>query len=296
MCANFKIDKPKYSIMKNIIILFLLSSFVSYAQEDLLNELDEGVKVDSTVSSTFKGLKIINIESTKLAAKRDLYFIIAHRFGSIKGGFDELFGLDQSTIRFSFIYGLTDKLNFGVSRSSYNKMYDLTIKYKLIEQKKLGFPFDIVGFNSIAINSAIDSDFSSDFKFKHRLIYLSELLISRKINQKLSLQISPIIVHENYVQNDEQENTQFVIGAGGRYKLSKFVTFNLDYAYHTNRASNSVFKNPLSVGFDIETGGHVFQVHFTNAQPMYDAGFLTDAKGDWSKGNFFFGFNLSRVF
>lgn len=166
----------------------------------------------------------------------------------------------------------------------------------MLQQKENGSPFTIVGFNSLAINTAIDNDHFTNFEFKHRLIYLSELLISRKINDKMSLQITPIVFHENYVKNTGQENTQYALGSGGRYKISKFVTFNVDYAYHLNRANNSPFNNPLSIGFDIETGGHVFQVHLTNSQPMYDAGFLTNATGDWSKGDFFFGFNLSRVF
>ena len=282
--------------MKKITLLLFFVSIISYSQDDLLDELDAQVKIDSSVTSAFKALKIVNIESTKLAAKNDFYFVIAHRFGSVKGGFKELFGLDQSTIRFSFIYGVSDKLNFGISRSSFNKTYDFTTKYKLVQQKDNGFPFTIVGFNSLAINTGIDSDNYTSFEFKHRLTYLSEILISRKINQNVSLQISPIVFHENYVQNISQENTQFAIGGGGRYKLSKFVTLNLDYAYHLNRADNSFYNNPLSLGFDIETGGHVFQVHFTNSQPMYDAGFLTNTTGDWSDGDFFFGFNLSRVF
>ena len=281
---------------KYLFIVFLIISFVSYSQDDLLNELEADVKIDSSVISTFKGLKIVNLESTKLVAKRDFYFIIAHRFGSVKGGLKELFGLDQSTIRFSFIFGITNWLNLGVSRSSFNKTYDFTAKYRLFKQEKNGLPFTIVGFNSIAVNSAISSANFSSFEFKHRLIYLSELLISRKINENISVQLTPIVFHENYVQNIDQKNTQFALGGGGRYKISNYVTFNVDYAYHFNRASSSSFSNPLSVGFDIETGGHVFQVHFTNAQPMYDAGFLTNATGNWSKSDFFFGFNISRVF
>jgi len=279
-----------------LLCLFLLGSLNLWSQDDLLSELNSDVKIDSTVTSSFKGLKIVNLESTKLVSKSDFYFVIAHRFGSVKGGIKELFGIDQSTIRFSFIFGVSDRLNLGVSRSSFNKMYDFTVKYKLLNQKKNGFPFTVVGFNSFAINSAVDSGNFSKFEFKHRLVYLSELLISRKVNEKFSIQITPILFHENYVKNVNQKNTQYAIGGGGRYKLSKFVTFNMDYAYHLNRVNNSPFNNPLSVGFDIETGGHVFQVHFTNAQPMYDAGFMTDATGDWSKGDFFFGFNLSRVF
>jgi len=281
---------------KLLLIIALFISFIGYTQNDLLDELNTDVKIDSSVTSAFKGLKIVNLESTKLASKGDFYFIIAHRFGSVKGGVKELFGLDQSTIRFSFIFGVSDWLNFGVSRSSFNKTYDFTTKYRLINQKENGFPLTVVGFNSLAINSAFDGDTFLNYKFKHRLTYLSELIISRKINKELSLELVPIVFHENYVQNDFQDNTQFALGGGGRYKISKYVTFNIDYAYHFNRASNSLFNNPLSVGFDIETGGHIFQVHFTNSQSMYDAGFLTNTTGQWEKGDFYFGFNLLRVF
>lgn len=280
----------------SLTLLLIIVSIISYAQEDLLSELEEEVVIDSTVTSAFKGLKIVNFESTKLAAEGDFYFVIAHRFGSIKSGFDEFFGLDNSSIRFSLIWGVTDWLNLSASRSSYNKVYDFTAKYRFIEQKKNGFPVTIVGFNSLEINSGFDEDQFTNYEFKHRLTYLMEVLISRKFNDKLSLQIVPIVFHENFVVNDMQDNTQYALGAGGRYKISKFVTLNFDYAYHLNRASNSLYNNPLSIGVDIETGGHVFQLLFTNAQPMYDTGYLTDATGDWSKGDVYFGFNLSRVF
>jgi uncharacterized beta barrel domain-containing protein DUF5777 len=281
---------------KIALIIILFVSFISYSQEDLLNELDKEVKIDSAVTYAFKGLKIVNLESTKLVAKKDFYLVIAHRFGSVKGGIKELFGLDESSARFSFIFGVSDGLNFGISRSSINKTYDITAKYKLLQQKENGFPFTVVGFNSVAINTGIDSKNFSNFEFKHRLTYLAELLISRKINNKLSLQITPVFFHENYVENNSQENTQYALGGGGRYKISKYVTLNMDYAYHLNRAKNSLYNNPFSIGFDVETGGHIFQIHFTNSQLMYDSGFLTNAAGDWSEGDFFFGFNLSRVF
>ena len=284
--------------MKNtmLILMLIIFPFITNAQEDLLVELENEVVLDSTITSTFKGLKIVNLESTKLAAKRDFYFVIAHRFGSIKDGIDEFFGLDTSSIRFSLICGFTDWLNLGVSRSSYNKVYDFTAKYRLVEQQENGFPVAIVGFNNVEINSGFDEDQFTNYEFKHRLTYLMEALISRKINEKLSLEIVPIIFHENFVVNDLQDNTQYVLGGGGRYKISKFVALNIDYAYHFNRASNSPYNNPLSFGVDIETGGHVFQLIFTNAQPMYDTGYLTNATGDWTEGDVFFGFNLSRVF
>jgi hypothetical protein len=286
--------------MKKIIttIAFVLFAFSLSAQGDLLDELDSQLEEDSTeVTSVFKGLKVVNIESTKLAAKGDFYFIIAHRFGYVNGGFKELFGLDESNIRFSFIYGFTDWLSAGLSRSSLNKTYDVNAKIKLLSQKKDDFPLNIVGFTSMAAKTGETSLNKINYpllEYKHRFNYLAELLISSKINKNLSLQVSPMFIHENLTLNN-QSNDQFAAGIGGRYKLSKRLTLNIDYVNILNRSVDNTFKNPLSIGFDIETGGHVFQLHFSNSKQMNDSGFL-NAEGDWTKGEFVFGFNLSRVF
>lgn len=283
--------------MRKLVLLGLyLFSFICYSQDDLLSELEADIKIDSTTLSTFKALKIVNLESTKLAYKKDFYFIIAHRFGAINQGIKEFFGLDQSTIRFSLIYGISNGFNIGVSRSSFNKVYDFAIKYRFIQQENNGFPFTIGGFSSVAINTAFDNESYSDYNFSDRITYLTEFLISRKFNKNISLELVPIFLHENYVQNSEQKNTQFALGAGGRVKIWKRVSFNMDYAYHFNRAKNSVYSNPLSIGFDVETGGHVFQLNLSNTQAMYDAGLLTSTFGDWSDGSFYFGFNISRLF
>ena len=279
-------------------LILVITPLLQFAQTDngLLDELESGVRVDRNVSSAFKTLKIVNLESTKLAAKKDLYFVIAHRFGSVSGGAKEFFGFDQSTIRISLWYGLTKWLTIGGSRSSFQKVYDVTAKYKFIQQKIEGFPVTIVGFNAVSVNTELSRSYIPLLTYGNRLTYVSQILISKKFGRTLSLQIAPTFLHENYVANDLQENSQYGIGGGGRYKISNRVSINADYVYHLNRASNKVFRNPLSLGIDIETGGHVFQVHFTNAQPMYDAGFISAAAGDWTKGDFFFGFNLVRVF
>jgi predicted porin len=128
------------------------------------------------------------------------------------------------------------------------------------------------------------------------LTYVTQLLISRKFSEKLSLELAPTFFHENFVENEQQSNSQYALGIGGRYKLSKRWSLNIDYAAHLNRTSNSVFNNPLSIGFDLETGGHVFQMHFTNSQGIDEAGYLGRTTGDWTKGDVFFGFNLARVF
>lgn len=279
-----------------IIIAFLLVNFTLFAQEDLLNELDNDAKTDKKVSSVFKGLKVVNMESTKLAAKKDLYFVISHRFGSLKSGIKDLFGLDDSNIRFSFVYGINDWLNAGFSRSSSNKTYDAHLKYRLIQQEEGKSPVSIVGFNSVEMNTGLDKVNYPLLESKHRYSYAHEILISRKFNQNLSLQVTPIYLHQNFVENDLQDNSQYILGLGGRYKISKRVTLNLEYHAHMNRVANSKFKNPLSLGVDIETGGHVFQLHLTNAQLMNESGYLTKAAGNWGDGNIYLGFNIWRVF
>ncbi|WP_053990822.1 DUF5777 family beta-barrel protein [Mangrovimonas sp. TPBH4] len=284
--------------MKHLYFLFFLFCIPlsSFSQEDLLSEIDTDTMVDPYVSAVFKGLKIVNFESTKLVAKNEFTFVVAHRFGSIENGFDTFFGLDDAVTRLNFIYGISDGFNVSVSRSSYQKIYESAIKYRLFRQETNGFPLTIVGYNSLLINTALDEDNLPKLEFKHRLGYTAQLLISRKVTKNLSLELAPTFFHDNYVQFDDQDNSQFALGFGGRYKLSTRWSLNMDYGWHLNRASNSPFKNPLSIGVDLETGGHVFQMHFTNAQPMNTNGFLGQSTGDWTDGDVYFGFNLSRIF
>lgn len=294
--------------MKKITLLLLFLPFLVFSQEDLLDELEGDVTIDKTVTSVFKSLKVVNFESTKLASKKDFYLIVAHRFGSVKNGIDDFFGLDYSVTQIKFIYGITDWLNVGLARSSKDKKYGLHAKYRLKPQEENGFPVSIVGYNLITVNTSLKDDNYPNIDFQDKLTYTSQILVSRKFNENLSLLVAPSYIHENlatrsYVVQDDgstiaydEENDQFAIGLGGRYKISKRVSINLDYGIHLNRNSNSVYNNPLSIGADIETGGHVFQMHFTNAQAMFEEGFMVQGEGDWSDGDFFFGFNLVRVF
>jgi len=287
------------------VILFAFPLLMN-AQDDLLSEIDT-TATDVTVESAFKSLKIVNLESTKLAAKGDFYFIVAHRFGFIDKGFDDFFGLDNANTQLKFLYGVNDWLTLHIGRSGFQETYDLAAKYRLYAQKENGFPVTIVGFNSVAINSELKEEDYPNLKFENRLSYVAQVLISRKFSDKLSLEIAPSVFHENTLRDilDEnntvilpnpQDNTQFAVGLGGRYKLTSRWSVNVDYAAHLNRASQSNYKNPLSIGVDLETGGHVFQMHFTNAQAMHETGYLGQTVGDWSKGEIAFGFNLVRVF
>jgi hypothetical protein len=274
-------------------LLFLFLPFLSFAQNDLLSEIDTTLS-KQTVTSAFKALKIVNLESTKLAAKGDLYFIVAHRFGSVKDGFEGFYGLDNANTQIKFLYGLKDWLTISGARNEL--AYDFSVKYRLMEQVEDGFPVAIVGFNSLAINNTLKESLYPNMSFENRLIYVTQLLVSRKISDRLSLELAPTYFHENFVADDLQDNSQYAIGIGGRYKITNRWSINADYAAHLNRASGSIYKNPLSIGVDLETGGHVFQMHFTSSQGIHEAGYLGQSTGDWTKGNVFFGFNLARVF
>jgi len=281
--------------MKTLKFLLLLIPTLIWSQDDLLAEIDT-VQPNDYKSAAFKGLKIVNFESTKMVSKQELYFVVSHRFGTVKTGFKDFFGLDQAVTRLNLIYGVSDWMNIGFSRSSFQKIYESSLKMRLLREKENGFPFTVVSSSNVLVNTALDDVLLPDLEFKNRLGYTTQLLISKKFNKNFSLQLIPTFFHDNYVSVDEQHNSQYVLGFGGRQKLTKRWSLNVDYGLHLNRADNSPFKNPLSVGFDLETGGHVFQLHFTNAQPMNTNGFLGQGAGDWGSGDFFFGFNLSRVF
>ena len=291
--------------MKKIIFVLLFPIF-AFAQDDLLSEIDT-VKVDTKVESAFKSLKIVNIESTKLASKGDFYFIVAHRFDYVNHGFDDFFGIDNANTQLKFLYGLTNNFTIHIARSGFQETIDVGAKYLLKSQYTDGFPFAIAVFSSIAANSEMKKQNFPKLRFENRLSYVTQLLISRKFSKKLSLEIAPTFFHENTLRDildanntvimpNPQDNSQYAIGVGGRYKFAKRWSVNMDYAAHLNRANQSIYKNPLSVGVDLETGGHVFQMHFTNSRAMHESGYLGQTTGDWLKGEIAFGFNLVRVF
>ncbi len=280
--------------MKKELLCFLLLPLLSFAQDDLLSEIDTAKTQKSNVESAFKALKIVNLESTKLAAKGDLYFIVAHRFGSLKDGFEGAYGLDNAVTQLKFVYGLCN--SFSISAARTEVAYDVSGKFLFHSQEKGGFPFAIVGFTSLGFNNTLKENLYPKMKFENRLIYVGQVLISRKFSENLSLELAPTFFHENFVIDDNQDNSQYAIGVGGRYKIAKRWSVNIDYAAHLNRSSTSTFKDPLSIGVDLDTGGHVFQMHFSNSQGIHESGFLGNTTGDWGKGDIFFGFNLLRVF
>jgi len=287
--------------MKLIKIVFsalLLFAFNATNAQDLMSELDSVPKEKQISSAAFKALQICNMQSTKLPAKGEFYFLVSHRFGDLKNGINNFFGLDNALTKLGGIYGVTNWLSLGISRHTYQKTYELAVKYKMANQQDNGFPVTIAGYNTMDINSELKTDLYPGLKFNNRLAFTTQLLISRKFNTSISGELSGIYVHKNlYDALLDQENI-YLVGAGARCKLTKRLSANIEYAARVNLPEDmtSVYHNPLTVGLDIETGGHVFQLVFSNSQPMNDVAVFSNAGGDWSKGSLYFGFNMYRVF
>lgn len=282
--------------MKKILLqlaCFFLFAASASAQEDLLSQLDSTQVQDTYAMAAFKGLQVITMQSTKMPAKKEFYFVVSHRFGTVKGGISEFFGFDDATTKIGGIYGLTDWLSVSGSRHTLSKVYEASVKYRLARQSD-AFPFEIVGYNTLDINSQLKKDDYPKIEFSDRLTYVSQLIVSRKLSERLSLELVPSFIHKNLYNPAIENDNQFAMGYGGRMKLTKRLSVNLEYAYNFDKPS--FYNNPLSVGLDVETGGHIFQLLFTNSQSMTESGYLTGAAGDWGKGDFFFGFNLYRVF
>lgn len=282
------------NMKKNLLLLiFFLLAINSNAQEDLLSGLDSTQVVDKSVTATFKGLQIVTLQSTKMAAKKEFYFIISHRFGSVKGGIYESFGFDNATTKIGGVYGVTDWLSVSASHHTLLKINEASVKYRIVRQDDK-FPVDIIGYSTIDLNSGLKEEDYPKIEFSDRLSYIHQILISRKFSEKLSLELVPSYIHKNLYNPALENDNQFTLAAGGRMKLTKRLSLNLEYGQNFNKPD--YYKNPLSVGLDIETGGHVFQLLFTNSRAMTESGYLTNASGDWGKGDFVFGFNLYRVF
>tara|TARA_B110000858_G_scaffold9422_1_gene9832 strand:+ start:516 stop:1367 length:852 start_codon:yes stop_codon:yes gene_type:complete len=275
---------------------FLICTLIVFSQDELLSEIDTVIEEPTYASAVFKGLKVINFESTKLVAKKGFNFIVSHRFGTVKNGFQNLFGLDEAVTHLNFVYGLSDNINISASRSSNQKIYEVATKFRLVNQQAGKIPLTVVGYTSVLANTSLETDNLPKLEFKHRLSYVAQLLVSRKMNNNLSLILSPTFFHDNYLTDDFQENSQYGIGFGGRYKLGKRWSLNMEYGVHLNRSENSLYKNPFSIGVDLETGGHVFQLLFTNSQSMNTNGVFGTSTGEWGESDVYFGFNLARSF
>ncbi len=289
-----------YLILLVLGIHSMLSPTLSTGQ-DLLSSLGEDALSSSKVTNAFKSPRVISSHSMEMLAVGALDFRILHRFGQVNAGFEEFFGLDNATMRMSFDYGITNNLTFGIARSTFKKELDAFAKFRLLWQSEgaKAMPFSLVLVSGI-IRNGLKNNVLPDPVVKvtesRRLSYFHQLIIGRKFTDNFSFQFNPIMVHQNIVDNVLIPNNLFALGFGARYKFSKRVALVLDYYYPLNKFPRDFRSHPISLGFDIETGGHVFQLHFSNATGMNERALLSESNGNLFSGEVQFGFNLSRVF
>ena len=275
--------------MKIFLFIIFFSSSIIYSQEDLLSLIDDVEAPSLPIQGTFKATRIVNAQSIEMARSKTLEFIIFHRFGSMSNGFYDLYGLDEASVRFDLSYGINENLSLGFGRSSFMKTYDLFTKFKILSQK----PNNSVSLASVVLFSKVEiATIDKNLEFKNRLVYDAQLLIARKINQNLSLQIMPTVIHKNLIQQNEVSSRLYSLGLGGRVKITRRVSLNVDTFIPLGERLDS-FNQSWGFGCDIETGGHVFQLLLTNAQGTFESSYIENAIGG---GEMFFGFNITRAF
>jgi len=280
--------------MKNIspclILVFLFSSLVSLSQEK------DSVTVFT--EETFNATILVIGQSVENPLNGDLVFNVQHRFGAVNTGWYDFFGLDKANTRLGFQYGITDWLAIGIGRSSYEKTYDGWVKVKILRQStgKRKIPLSIDYFGSIGISALKWSEPERENYFSSRMSYANLLLIARKFSPGVSIQIMPAHVHYNLVETKEDDNDVFSIGAGGKFNVSKRISINLEYFYIISKQTRKQYKDPFSIGIDIKTSGHVFQLYASNAEGLIEQHFIGRTTGNWLNGDIHIGFNISRSF
>jgi hypothetical protein len=296
------INTMKNNLLTSVLIFGMIVLYsIPAKSQDLDALLEKESKPETTYATAiFKSTRIVNGHSVQQMKKKQLEFRVSHRFGQLNTGSYNFWGLDQGTIHLGLEYGLTDWLEFGIGRSTYEKTADAFGKVSILRQRsgvenmpiQLSYmaSTEVIGLNT---NPAMQQNFTS------RMSFINQILIARKFNESLSLQLTPTYIHRNIVPTEVERNDLFAMGIGGRYKLTKRVSFNVEY-YYVYRANSSslpiTYYNPLSVGIDIETGGHVFQIMLTNSVAMREGGFIGKTTGSWTDAGIHLGFNISRVF
>ncbi|HUQ96705.1 MAG TPA: DUF5777 family beta-barrel protein [Chitinophagaceae bacterium] len=279
-----------------VFIIVILGSNAQAQDSSLLNLLNDSATQNGTVTGTFKATQIINTPTVEAPAKQNLQFMIMHRFGRINQGGYELFGLDNAVIRFALDYGISDRLSIGIGRSSHEKVYDASLKYKLLRQHENGLPVSVSLYGLVA-NTRLKYADKPYLNTKLRTMYTMQLLVARKFNPKLSLQVAPAWLHFNLVPAAQDKNDVFALGFGGRMKVTKRMSINAEYTYvPSEQLVTTKLYQSLSAGLDIETGGHVFQFIFSNSVGMIAPYYIAKTTGSWGNGDLYFGFNITRNF
>ncbi len=297
--------------MKKIVtVLILLMANNLFAQNDLLKMMEEEAPSKPTpVFATFKSTRLVNLHTNEQMKAKHLDFRIQHRFQPMQidkenvYGLYNMFGIDGAVMRLGLEYGVTDKLMIGLGRSNIGKTYDLMAKYKILQQTrgKKSMPISVNYFGNIGINTLEFSDKTRNNFFTSRLSFVNQIIITRKFNDYLSVAISPSMVHQNLVENKSQSHDIYALGLGASIKISRSARFNFEYiprlnARNEKKLNGTLFYDAFAFGLDIETGGHVFQLHFTNGAGLIEQQFISQNTNKLTLNSLRFGFNLSRVF
>jgi len=289
---------------KSFLLFSLCTCFAarSFAQADsLMNMLNDVPARNEAATATFKATRIIDGSSVENLASGVLDFRIDHRFGDIND-VKNFFGIDNATTKLALDYGITKWLMVGLGHGVFNKEDDGFVKIKVLKQKKTGMPVTVsyAGSMSVQTTPAPSLPAGDKWLFSNRLYYTNQILIARKFSDAFSLQIMPTIVHYNLVDSTKFSNNTIAIGIGGRIKVSKRIAVTGEYYYRVTNSdilvNGQTTYNSLSIGVDIETGGHVFQLMLTNSQGITERTFIGQTTDNWAKGNIHLGFNISRVF
>jgi len=293
--------KPtRYAAPLALLLLALALAPAAHAQADLLGQLEKQTApapAREVVQATFKGTRIINSQSVETPGQGTLIFLIQHRFGTLNSGAYNFFGLDQAVLRLGFEYGLSNRLALGVGRSSQEKTFDGFVKYRALEQSTGpgAVPVSVTLLASSAITTLKFNEVN-ERNLGSRVTYAYQALIARKFSPALSVQLMPTLVHRNYVATAAEQNDVYALGGALRQKITKRTALTADYYYlfPGNTATN--FRNALGLGVDIETGGHVFQLHVTNSLGMTEKFFVPETTGQFFAGDLYFGFTVARNF
>jgi len=303
MNEGWTFNGVNFTMRRNIVKLFIgIFLFVAtdvFGQEDLFALFDKGEKpVASYTYATFKTSRVVYGQSIENQAIGNLLFVVQHNFGAISSGAYEFFGLDKANIRLGFEYGINDRLSVGIGRSTWEKTIDGFAKVKILRQRAdaQNMPVTVSYVGSVALKTLKWENTMRNNYFSSRLAFVHQLLIARKFSNALSFQLSPTVIHKNLVATTSDKNTSFACGFGGRYKLTQRTSVNAEYFYYPQGQTTRKRYDVFSMGFDIETGGHVFQLHISNADAMFDRAFISETTGSWGKGDIYFGFNISRAF
>lgn len=288
--------------MKTLAVFLLFISMQAGKAQSLLQELEEENKKSGPqyqiIEASFKSIRLINGQTTETTEKRGLNMIISHRFGEIKQGIGDFFGIDYGTIRLGLDYGLCDKISLGAGRSSNQKLYDAYTKIRLMRQStgKTNVPISLTWYSNVSITTLEWWNPEIRNNIKYRISYVHEAIFARKFSPKFSSLMVCGLIHRNLTTKNDEKNTLPYLGVGFRRLISNRIALTGEYYYQFTGSYPQKTSNSLSIGIDIETGGHVFQLHFSNSLGMTEKIFIAENTAAWHRGEISFGFNIIRTF